>query len=749
MSDVELREDRAISSDDNMLAEYDVPVGTYTIENYNFFIDLFRKYYVKILNSYEGMRGKKLEFYCSRKHTFDENKFSNDYMIIGVIEEVFFHHTPLINLHAKIKKYFDNIYDKNRDLSNDEFQEQFVKECGQTLLKDFQKKVKNLKIENVKKPKCYDIYNKTIKTLYPNISETEMMWFDFLFITCFVPNPTIQLGFNVNKEKIFGKRYEDVYECIHLIIKYIMDCDWKPRTSFFSKYRRNGKFNFLWYDFTSPNSKNNFNLEINPERCDRLLKAKSVNDWLFKPISDGKLSIKDFSYISDIPYISDIIKNGWNGEKGINILLYGVPGTGKTELCKALAKDLGAILYSTGSRTNIFDSKRSTGCDKVRDIELINESIPVDKKPLILVDEAEDIFYRDDINDGISKANLNETLENTKYPVLWTTNNAYIDPAFRRRFTYAICFDNIPRAKRKEIIEEICKKEDFIITNRVMNNMLDNNVDFGTASTVIHTAKLNKGSEDEILKHLEQQVRLYLTTYHEAQNSNGNIFDPKLTNTDIDLINLCEKIKQTGRYNFTICSYGAPGTGKSAYAEYLAEQLNMPIIKKKASDLLSMWVGGTEQNIAKAFKEAKDSKAVLVFDEADSLLQDRRNAHASWEVTQVNEMLVQMENHPYPFICTTNLYDKLDQASLRRFTFKIGYKYMTDNQIKLALKHFFNIDTNVENFHLSTCTAGDFMNIKNQVDFLGVKDYDTIIEMLRKEQENKNDDKPKTKIGFN
>lgn len=744
----ELREDRAIDNNDNMLTEYDAPVGTYTIENYNFFIDLFRKYYVKILNSYEGMRGKKLEFYYYGKHTFDKNILSSDFQIINDVEDLFFYtHTPLTNLHTKIRKYFNDTYGKNIDLSNDAFQEQFIKEGGRTLLKDFQRKIKNLKIKNIKKPKCYDIYNKTIKTLYPNISETEIMWFDFLFIICFVSNPTIQLGFDFNKEKIFGRRYGDVYEYMRHTITNIMNYEWKPRTSFFSKYRRNGKFSFLWYEFTSPNSKNDFKLDINPVRCDRLLKAKSVNDWLFKPIFDGKLSIKDFSYISDIPYISDIIKNSWKGEKGINILLYGVPGTGKTELCKALAKDLGATLYSTGSRTKISDDKCATGYDKVNDIKLINESIPVDKKPLILVDEAEDIFYTD-TRGGISKANLNETLENTKYPVLWTTNDAYIDPAFRRRFTYAICFDNIPRAKRKEIIEEICKKEDFIITDRVINNILDNNVDFGTASTVIHTAKLNKGSEDEILKHLEQQVRLYSTTYHEAKNFNANVFDPKLTNTDIDLINLCEKIKQTGRYNFTICSYGAPGTGKSAYAEYLAEQLNMPIIKKKASDLLSMWVGGTEQNVAKAFKEAKDSKAVLVFDEADSLLQDRRNAHASWEVTQVNEMLVQMENHPYPFICTTNLYDKLDQASLRRFTFKIGYKYMTDNQIKLAFKHFFGIDTETKNFHLSTCTAGDFMNIKNQVEFLGTKDFNSILNMLTKEQENKNDDKPKRTIGF-
>ena len=57
-----------------------------------------------------------------------------------------------------------------------------------------------------------------------------------------------------------------------------------------------------------------------------------------------------------------------------------------------------------------------------------------------------------------------------------------------------------------------------------------------------------------------------------------------------------------------------------------------------------MYVGQTEKNIANAFKEAKNKKAVLVFDEVDSFLQDRSSANRSWEISQVNEMLVGMES---------------------------------------------------------------------------------------------------------
>ena len=68
-----------------------------------------------------------------------------------------------------------------------------------------------------------------------------------------------------------------------------------------------------------------------------------------------------------------------------------------------------------------------------------------------------------------------------------------------------------------------------------------------------------------------------------------------------------------------------------------------PLLIKRGSDLISAWVGETEQNLAKAFHEAEDLQAILLLDEVDGLLQDRRQATRSWEVSQVNEFLVQLE----------------------------------------------------------------------------------------------------------
>ena len=98
---------------------------------------------------------------------------------------------------------------------------------------------------------------------------------------------------------------------------------------------------------------------------------------------------------------------------------------------------------------------------------------------------------------------------------------------------------------------------------------------------------------------------------------------------------------------------------------------------RQASDLVSKYVGETEQNMARMFDEAGDENAVLLLDEADSFLRSRRLAERSYEVTEVNEMLQGMERFAGIFICTTNLFDELDEAALRRFTFKIRFQPLT------------------------------------------------------------------------
>jgi SpoVK/Ycf46/Vps4 family AAA+-type ATPase len=96
--------------------------------------------------------------------------------------------------------------------------------------------------------------------------------------------------------------------------------------------------------------------------------------------------------------------------------------------------------------------------------------------------------------------------------------------------------------------------------------------------------------------------------------------------------------------------------------------------------------------IAQAFEESVETGSILLLDEADSLIVDRRYARQSWETTQTNELLCQMESFPGMLICCTNLLDKLDGAVLRRFAWKVEFKPLTpDTTIKLCQRYFADI----------------------------------------------------------
>ncbi|WP_179945898.1 ATP-binding protein [Eikenella longinqua] len=130
-----------------------------------------------------------------------------------------------------------------------------------------------------------------------------------------------------------------------------------------------------------------------------------------------------------------------------------------------------------------------------------------------------------------------------------------------------------------------------------------------------------------------------------------------------------------------ICCYGAPGTGKTARANWLGEQAGLPILLRQGSDLLGSYVGETEKNIAAAFEQAKEQEMLLVLDEVDSFLFARNGADRSWERSMVNEMLTQIERFEGLLIVSTNLMHSLDPAALRRFDLKLHFGYLTPQQV--------------------------------------------------------------------
>lgn len=407
--------------------------------------------------------------------------------------------------------------------------------------------------------------------------------------------------------------------------------------------------------------------------------------------------------------------------RGINILLYGPPGSGKTEMTKMVAAAAGLKLYAV-SEQSTWGGGEADRTERLATLVFAQQILKGTNNAALLFDEMEDVAWQF-MKRGGSKAYLNRLLETNSIPILWTSNNiADIDPALLRRMTLAVELRLPPPVQRERILTQLSRRAGVELSETEIAH-LARRVD-GTPAVLanaLRAAKLSGGGAAAVEQAALgiQRAAFGVELRHAAPAA---AFVPELVCASEDLVILADQLVAGGRLNFSFCLSGPPGTGKSAFARYIARRLNLDVLHKRASDLLGMYVGESEKRIAAAFAEARDLKAVLIFDEADSLLMDRRDARHQWEITQVNEMLTQMEDHSYPSFFTTNLMDRIDQASLRRFTFDIRFTYLDAVALARAWATFFGgLTMPSEVLSLGNLTPGDFAQVRNRADVLGLK----------------------------
>lgn len=421
-----------------------------------------------------------------------------------------------------------------------------------------------------------------------------------------------------------------------------------------------------------------------------------------RPCAKSELVLDDFAFVAeDARVLRSLLRNAIDRkEPGVNVLLYGPPGTGKTELAKVVAQAAGLELFEVEYADR--DGNSLSGRDRYRSLQIAQVFLKGSAQAALLFDEVEDVFppisseaaqmlaraeqvVAPPSGSVSGKAWVNQILETNPVPTIWVTNRIeQIDPAFRRRFAYHLELKSPPPGAREGLVRKTL--EGVTVSEAFVGKLTERK---GLTPAQIRTAvrfATLAGAEDIAVESLiERQLRNADQALGTRPQDAGE--RPAVTQYDLDMLNvesrfevprIVEALKARG--HGTLCFYGAPGTGKTALAEHIARSLERPLLVKQASDLMSKFVGETEQNMAAMFREAESEKAVLLLDEADSFLQDRRGAQRTYEVTEVNEMLQGMERFGGIFVCTTNLMDRIDQAALRRFAFKIRFKPLTAAQ---------------------------------------------------------------------
>lgn len=379
-------------------------------------------------------------------------------------------------------------------------------------------------------------------------------------------------------------------------------------------------------------------------RLDSVPGDVDVQRLLLDVASPSELDWSDFEHVAaDRDHVERILKGArQTGALGVNVLVYGPPGTGKTEFCKTLAARLGVKLYSVGeSDEHGGEPSRN---ERLQELRLIQRLLAPGHGSILLFDEMEDLLA-DYVGQMLklfglpgprgqgSKVFMHRLLEQTPVTTLWTVNDVGAIPqTILRRMMFAVELRQPSVQVRARIWERQLAHhgiESGAEDARALAREFD--VTPGVASGATAAARLSGGDLTAVRRGVRSLARVL--SAEKPPQGTPERFDPTLIRANGDPVRFAERLVESGQRRFSLCLQGPPGTGKSAFVRYLAERLGLEVVQKRASDLMSCWVGETEKRIAAAFAEARDAESFLVFDEADSLLADRRFAVQTWEVS--------------------------------------------------------------------------------------------------------------------
>ena len=497
-------------------------------------------------------------------------------------------------------------------------------------------------------------------------------------------------------------------------------------------------------------------------------------DSLFKQVESGDLPLNYHLVSQDkISFILGLLDR--KREMPTHILLYGPAGTGKTSFARSLVRELNDPVYEIIQDKENETRKRRAAITTC--LQLTNSG----KGSVLIVDEADNLlttrgsfFFSGEFRD---KGWLNTFMEEPGTRIVWIVNSLEdIEDSVLRRFSFSLYFPSFSRQKRKQLWKSIVKHNKagrYIKVNAINKLATEYEVSAGVIDMAIKQAKNNTATRE---LSFVQRVRMGLDAHLQLQNNGHMPMGPNNVEENFTLegLNIQGDLETTLRQlrifdresrsgtskrvrQYNLLFYGPPGTGKSELAKYIASDLDRDLIIKRGSDLLDAFVGMTEKNIANMFAEAESKDAVLVIDEAETFIFGRHMAEHSWEFSHVNEFLAQMEKYQGILICSTNQFQEIDKASVRRFNQKLFFDYLTQSGLEIFYNNFLsqlcsdplNERARERLLGCGKLTPGDFKNVRDRYLLTDSEvEPEEIVEALEEEERIKKNQSGEQCIGF-
>lgn len=442
--------------------------------------------------------------------------------------------------------------------------------------------------------------------------------------------------------------------------------------------------------------------------------AGVVPDVTYEDIGGLTEEVKKIREMVELPLKHPEIFEKLGIEPPKGVLLHGPPGTGKTLLAKAVAHESDAnfvLLNGPECMSKFYGESEKNLRSKFEEAEKGAPSI-------IFIDEVDAIApKREEAYGEVERRVVSQLLTlmdglnaRGKVVVIAATNrpNA-IDPALRRpgRFDREVEI-NVPDKEGRLAILKI----------HTRNMPLTKDVDLSELAGITHgfvgadisalakeaamsvlrkvLPKLNLKEEDEIPEEVLKALRVRRQDFMEALKivrpsamREVLVETPNVTWDDVGgLDNIKQELKEAVEWPIKnpesfkrmgirpprgILLYGPPGTGKTLLARAVAKESEANFIQVKGPELLSMWVGKSEEGVRKIFERARQvAPCIIFFDEIDSLASRRSGTEfGGGRVTEqvLNQLLAEMDGmeelQDVVIIGATNRPDILDPAILR------------------------------------------------------------------------------------